>query len=186
MNTASSILLENRNVSTATGSWQTLSHWPTTRRYVRSILGWRILLMKRGTHISVHTVTEDTPAVLMFVVTARQSNVCNCIFVPVHILSFYNVSMSPALSESVLGIFVKASEQSSACKHSHFTICHSVAPSLLYHFIYVCASCKCISLAIVSSIVSVSSLIQALSSILYIVYMVQLVLFCILCPCNHM
>ena len=80
----------------------------------------------------------------------------------------------PLLCQSETSVlFRHLSRAVHACIHSSF--CHSVAPSLLYHFIPICVFCECLSLAFASSMVSVSSLIQALSSILYIAFMVQLV-----------
>ena len=81
--------------------------------------------------------------------------------------------MSPVLPESVLWCWIGICSGQCACTHTSFVI--QLYQSLLYHFIHACVCCKCISLVVVSSIVSVSSLIQALSSMLCIVFMVQLI-----------
>ena len=96
---------------------------------------------------------------------ARMIHVCfHC---PSSIMYCVFLLPCPLLCQSETSVlFRHLSRAVCACIHS----CHSVAPSLLYHFIPICVFCKCLSLAFASSIVSVSSLIQALSFILYIAF----------------
>ena len=120
----------------------------------------------------------DTFGNQMDIFCTRMVHICTQTDVPILFSSIsyciFFLLPCPLLCQSETSVlFRHLSRAVCACVHSSF--CHSVAPSLLYHFIPICVFCKCLSLAFASSIVSVSSLIQALSSILYIAFMVQLV-----------
>ena len=99
-------------------------------------------------------------------VPAHLSNIF-CILYCMYCLLY--VPCPAKVSPLVLGIC------SGQCAHAHTSFVIQLYQLLLYYFIHSCVRCKCISLAVVSSIVSVSSLIQALSSMFCLVFMVQLI-----------